>query len=316
MTTRRSSQVMKTWRDVILNYPMLQWAASLDFGDSLRWIQEVFKRAGTSLITLAFLPFLYKSTKDNDMRMPQLCRHLTFSETADLQALPHLESFILFSSYEFFQGQVNLFDGTAPRLRSLNIVQSRCPFTSAALQQLSSLCVIGGRLGHTVPEWLEILSGMPKLSNLTLEWSFLENASVKDKPGYVVVERYNMTGLQTVVMPRLQMLTLKGTHTPCSVIFTKLEFRPSCGIHVACFNTEISDDQGHLAMMDSVRHKMACCSIPHWKEYGVSIGHNSNPTFIIFTSLQSRRISGFTGIGQRESWFHLSSPPCAVSFPI
>ncbi|KAF8898117.1 hypothetical protein CPB84DRAFT_1780871 [Gymnopilus junonius] len=306
ITTRFSSQVIKKWRDVALDYPML-WAASLDFGDPLCWIQEVVKRAGTSPITLAFPPFLCLSVGDNKIHYRyasyalsktadctdekfnlalSLCsraRHITLVITdrnADsprhkhalrnlAKASPYLESFTLFSSYEFLQGQVNLFDGTAPCLRSLNIVKSRCHFTSPAFHQLSTLHVADVHPGHAVPEWLKILSGMPELTSLSLEGSFLE-----DKCPWISMKKYKIADLQSVVMPRLRMLTLKGIHIACSVIFTKLEFPTTCGMHVVCFNAEMSDDQAHLVMMDNVQYKMAAWSIPQWKEQSVSIEYS------------------------------------------
>ncbi|KAF8957544.1 hypothetical protein BDZ97DRAFT_1762926 [Flammula alnicola] len=46
-TTRRTSQVFHKWRQVALGFPMI-WAASLDFGDPLPWIEEVISRTGSA----------------------------------------------------------------------------------------------------------------------------------------------------------------------------------------------------------------------------------------------------------------------------
>ncbi|KAF8961885.1 hypothetical protein BDZ97DRAFT_1178507 [Flammula alnicola] len=45
-TARRTSQVFHKWRQVALGFPMI-WAASLDFGDPLPWIEEVISRTGS-----------------------------------------------------------------------------------------------------------------------------------------------------------------------------------------------------------------------------------------------------------------------------
>ncbi|KAF8961460.1 hypothetical protein BDZ97DRAFT_1760011 [Flammula alnicola] len=54
-TTRRTSQVFHKWRQFALGFPMM-WAASLDFGDRLPWIEEVISRAGSALLNIVVPP--------------------------------------------------------------------------------------------------------------------------------------------------------------------------------------------------------------------------------------------------------------------
>ncbi|KAF8966433.1 hypothetical protein BDZ97DRAFT_683489 [Flammula alnicola] len=64
-TTRRTSQVCRSWRNIAIECPIL-WGASLDFADPLRWMKEVISRAGSAPIM--------------DIILPSLTPHLTSEE--------------------------------------------------------------------------------------------------------------------------------------------------------------------------------------------------------------------------------------------
>ncbi|CAA7267207.1 unnamed protein product [Cyclocybe aegerita] len=62
-TARYTSQVCHRWRSVSINCPEL-WAASVDFGDPVLWIDEVIKRAVPSKITM-IIPSVTESIMKN-----------------------------------------------------------------------------------------------------------------------------------------------------------------------------------------------------------------------------------------------------------
>ncbi|KAJ3501607.1 hypothetical protein NLJ89_g9262 [Agrocybe chaxingu] len=79
-TARHTSQVCHRWRNVSLNWPEL-WAASVDFGDPVLWIDEVIKRAVPSKITMV-IPSVTESMMKNTV--PEDAHHRPQVRLGDL----------------------------------------------------------------------------------------------------------------------------------------------------------------------------------------------------------------------------------------
>ena len=277
-TSRRTSQVFHKWRSFSLSFPMM-WADSLDFSDSLAWVNEVVLRAGPVPLNIIFPQFPIDSQRFYIHQVQSMMKMQNASDSPNTLAIalslaPRSHTFIAKihpSSWEFLlenlchspmlslhtlsvgiEGDPDgcftlpkaLFSDCTPRLRNLILYGCNADISSPIFHTLTTLSISypGFRSALAPARWLEVLRGLPELEDLVLTYAFVESGNIA-------------WGMPVVVeLTRLKYLKLVGNLEPCTQIFVNLRLPPSCGMEIGCYNSQANN--GYWNMMSKLQHQL------------------------------------------------------------
>lgn len=276
----KATHVCRHWRQVALDHASL-WARISGFPMSTKWITEQLSRAKSSplviellgsptLETLSFFPSHFPHTRELRLRGLRKDHFPVIKQLCALEA-PDLEHFELGVSVESpltsqnFVG-ASLFQGNAPKLRTLSLGQVRVPWSFFPRCQFTQL-----KIDICEEEWNETpsLESLEQLMDVLVNCPNLEVLVLENCLPSILSQYINK---RTIPLPRLSQLTLTGSISRVVRFFEALNMPSSTKLNLHCVVENCFGNQGGL-LIPLVYSHFNRSSLVTFRSFKAAINH-------------------------------------------